>query len=76
MGLRNAQPSLICNVQFSPELSSLENEEVQMVLGSYIIFLQSRIIALVFDDDKHLCRLAALVKAQGIPRFKPINHAS
>lgn len=47
-----------------------------MILGSQILFLQSRIIALVFDDGEHLCRLAVLVKAQGISKLNPINHVS
>lgn len=61
MDLANARLSLI---QLSPELGSPKNGEVQAILGSQIIFLQSRIIALGFDDEGRLCRLAVLVKAQ------------
>lgn len=71
--LSKVQLSLI---QLSSELSSPKNGEVQVILGSQIIFLQSRIIAFVFDDGEHLCRLAVLVKAQGISKLNPINHVS
>ena len=73
MDLSNVQLSLI---QLSSELGSPKNGEVQVILGSQIIFLLSRIIALVFDDEERLCRLAVLVKAQGISKLKPINHVS
>lgn len=73
MELGNTQLSLI---QLSSELSSFKNGEVQVILGSQIIFLQSRITALVFDAEECLCRLALLVKAQGISKLKPINHVS
>lgn len=57
--LSNAQLSLI---QLSSELGSPKNGEGQVILCSQIIFLRSRIIALGFGDEEHLCRLAVLVK--------------